>query len=338
MNTHELLRTRFIYPFPTLCNPYAEEFQQITDNDWIDGESLWIFENDHKTRETFKRVRTAYMTAWWYPTASYERVKPLCRLLLWTLYNDDIYEYSTPEEFKVVKERSLAVLRGEISGEDSKILLGNQLALLRNELQKFLSAKSVNRFAAMIDRYLTGVEWEAEFKAEKRIPTVEEWTRIREYSICVYPFYHLIELCTGVTLPTEIYNHPILLRLQVLASHIIVYFNEVQSLLKDEPVNGIYYNLVRIIQRTHNLSLEDACLEMLRIHNEELQEFVTIQSSLPDFGEWQEAVINWVHHISFTLSGWKAVSLDLVRYNTDDYVTSDIMRETMKSDLSSGNN
>lgn len=308
--------SRFHYPFPMLKNPYASVMQEITDNQWIDEEYLWLYKDDPATRQLYKKTKTAHIASQWFPTASLERFRPVCRFMLWTLYNDDMYEEVAPEEIKEIREGTIAVLNGDVSGADSGIPLGPLLQSLREELFPFIAAESMQHFIAAIDKYFRGLEKEVLFKQNKTFPTIDECIAIREDSLCLFPFLELMDLETGLPLPADIYEHPVIRRLKALASRLMVYFNEVQSVIKDEATDASYYNVVKVIQHNLGLSLEEACLEDLRIHNEELKEFVRLQSSLPDFGPWQDAVVNRVHYISMTLSGWKNVSSRLDRYNT----------------------
>lgn len=314
MNTNIL--SQFHYPFPMLKNPSADVLQEITDNQWIDGEYLWLYVDDPDTRQKYKKTKTAHIASQWFPTASPEQLKPICRFMLWTLYNDDKYEEGTPEEVRVVHERSIAVLRGDLTAEESRIPLGGLLASLRAELLQFISVESLQRFIGALVKYFNGLEQELIYKSKKSFPSIEECIAIREDSLCLFPFLELADVETKLSLPDEIHNHPVMQRLRALASRMMVYYNEVQSVIKDEATDSIYYNVVKVIQHNQNLSLEDACLEDLRIHNEALEEFIQLQKSLPDFGSWQDTVVNRVHYISMTLSGWKNVSAKMERYNS----------------------
>jgi len=329
MNTLELLNKQFNYPFPTLKNPHADQLQEITENQWIDGEYLWLYEQNPDLRKKYKKTKTAHIAAQWFPTASLERFKPICRLMLWTLYNDDLYEESVSGDIKKIHTQSVAVLNGDISAEESTIPLGSMLASLRQELLQFIPQESIIRFTKMISRYFTGLETELIYKEKKMFPTVEECIALREDSICLYPFLQLTEVETGIILPQEIHEHPVIRRLQTLACHLVTYFNEVQSVVKDEATDSIYYNIVKVIQHERQISLEDACLEDLRLHNEDLKEFVSLQSSLPDFGVWQDAVVNWVHYMSMVLSGWKNISTKLGRYNALEFPEARELKERL---------
>ncbi|KPH14598.1 hypothetical protein [Chryseobacterium sp. ERMR1:04] len=325
-NTLELLKNQFRYPFPTLKNPHAELLQEITENQWIDGDYLWLYEQNPDLRKKYKKTKTAHIAAQWFPTAPPERFKPICRLMLWTLYNDDLYEESEPCDIGYVHAQSIAILNGEINAVDSGIPLGNMLASLRQELLEFIPQESVSRFTRMISKYFNGLETELNYKKNKTFPSIAECIALRENSICLYPFLQLTELETGIVLPKEIHDHPVILRLQTLACHLVTFFNEVQSVIKDEATDSIYYNIVKVIQHEHNISLKDACLEDLRLHNEDLKEFLALQSSLPDFGIWQDAVVNWVHYMSMVLSGWKNISTKLGRYNAMEFPQADELK------------
>ncbi|MDQ0782471.1 hypothetical protein [Chryseobacterium sp. W4I1] len=329
MNTLELLNKQFNYPFPTLKNPHADQLQEITENQWIDGEYLWLYQQNPELRKKYKKTKTAHIAAQWFPTASLERFKPICRLMLWTLYNDDLYEESASGDIKKIHTQSVAVLNGDISAEESTIPLGSMLASLRQELLQFIPQESIIRFTKMISRYFTGLETELIYKEKKMFPTIEECIALREDSICLYPFLQLTEVETGIILPQEIHEHPVIRRLQTLACHLVTYFNEVQSVVKDEATDSIYYNIVKVIQHERQISLEDACLEDLRLHNEDLKEFVNLQSSLPDFGVWQDAVVNWVHYMSMVLSGWKNISTKLGRYNAMEFPEARELKERL---------
>jgi len=328
-NPLELLRTKFRYPFPTLKNPHADQLQYITETEWIDGEYMWLYQNNPDLRKKYKKTKTAHIAAQWFPTASAERFRPICRLMLWTLYNDDLYEESKPEDIDDVHAQSIAILNGEMSVTQCTIPLASMLALLRQELLQFIPQESMNRFSQMISRYFTGLKKELEYKKNKFFPTVEECIALREDSICLYPFLQLTEVETGVILPSEIHEHPVVRRLQALACHLVTFFNEVQSVKKDEATGSIYYNIVKVIQNEHHLSLEEACLEDLRLHNKDLEEFVTLQASLPDFGPWHEDVVNWVHYMSMVLSGWKNISTKLDRYNKTEFPSASELKETL---------
>lgn len=200
--------------------------------------------------------------------------------------DDDLYEESELGDIGYIHTQSIAILNREISAADSGIPLGPMLATLRLELLQFIPQESISRFAKMISRYFMGLETELKYKKNKTYPSVNDCIVLRENSICLYPFLQLTEVETGIILPPKIHEHPVIRRLQTLACHLVTFFNEVQSVIKDEATGSIYYNIVKVIQHERQMSLKEACLEDLRLHNEDLKEFIELQASLPDFGIW----------------------------------------------------
>ncbi|QEH43257.1 terpene synthase family protein [Chitinophaga sp. XS-30] len=317
MNTEiTSILSQFHYPFPMLKNPFAGALQEITEQHWIEGEYLALYRNDPLTRKKYKMTKTAHIASQWFPTAGAERLKPVCRLMLWTLYNDDRCEECSLRELHHVRDQSLGILNGTATRADAEIPLAGLLCTLREELVQFLPAESMNRFIEGLQKYFNGLQRELYYKARKEFPSVEECLDIREDSLCLYPFLELLDLETEVFLPESIHQHNIIKRLKALAVRMMACFNEVQSVLKDEATGAIYYNVVKAVQHNRNISLEEACLETLHLHNEYLREFRYLQDFLPDFGTWQDAVTNRVHYISMTLNGWKSVSSTLDRYNS----------------------
>lgn len=308
MNMREILEKRFIYPFPDLISPYAAVLQEITNNQWIDGELKSLL--SEKDREKYKRTNTGYMSARWWPTTpTLERLIPLGRFMLWSLYNDDIYEQGTLEEIRHVQACSIAILKGGMSAGDAGIPLGAFLASLREELMAFIPQSSIIRFADKIDEYFDGVEMEAFYKKARMFPTPGNHKIIRERGLMIRAFVESIEVETGVTLPPEVHIHPVIRQMSRLVCRITGYFNDVQSLFKDELTGDIHFNLVKILEHHLRITKQEALDAVIQIHNRELEEFLLLQRNLPDFGKWQQDVENYVHHMSLFLTGWQSVSL-----------------------------
>ncbi|WKK24176.1 terpene synthase family protein [Streptomyces olivoreticuli] len=316
------------YPFPFLMNPLAETLQKHTDRQWIDGELRHLLSEMH--REQIKRAKTAYITAVWYPTTESRKMVPLCRFMLWTLYADDIHEQCTAEQLGQMKERSLAVLRGDATAAEAEVVLGDQLEALRNELLQFLSPPAVSYFAQRLGTYYDGVIREAPYRTSRTHPPLDTFMRIREDSVCIVPFLALIEVETGTSLPRHIHDHPTILRLETLCARLIAWFNDFQSIVKDELSDGTYFNLVKVLQHSEGFSPAGAREKALQIHAEDVTEFIHLQATLPDFGPHHDATVNYVHHISLLPSGWKAMDRILDRYQPTGFAQGEVWKEALQ--------
>jgi hypothetical protein len=96
------------------------------------------------------------------------------------------------------------------------------------------------------------------------------------------------EFCTFLT--EEIERHPVIQRVRSLWSRIVAWQNDIQGLKKELSKDTEVMNIVIVLQRNYNLSLEDAMTEAMKIHNDDLAELVALQEDLPDFGKYQEQV------------------------------------------------
>ncbi|MGN7863123.1 terpene synthase family protein [Chryseobacterium sp. 22458] len=207
MKIKTILRERFNYPFPDLISPFANRLQEITDNQWIDGELRDLI--PASTREKYKRTKTGFMFArWWPKTQSFERFLPLGRFMLWSMYNDDMYEMATPAEVRNAQRLSIAILKGETGPEESLLPLGYQLDAIRREFMYFIPSTSIDRFADTLNEYFDGVEMEVLYKKNRIFPSIGNLLNIRVRNLMICAFIETIEIQNEVTLPEDIYRHP----------------------------------------------------------------------------------------------------------------------------------
>jgi len=319
MKIKTILKERFNYPFPDLINPFADALQNVTDHQWIDGELKDLI--PASTRDKYKRTKTGFMSArWWPKTKSFDRLRPLGRFMLWSMYNDDMYEVATLDEVKNAQNLSIAILKGQITADKAQIPLGYQLQSIRDGFLNFIPSSSVDRFANTLNEYFDGLQMEVLYKQNKVFPSVGNLLNIRVRILMICAFIETIEIQNEVTLPDYIYSHPVIKRMYDLTTRIIGYFNDVQSLLKDEESGDVYFNIVKVLQHHYGLSKEDALEETIRLHDMDLKEFHKLQSSLPDFGEWNNAVTELIEGMGYFMKGWQSVSLlETERYGVDGF-------------------
>lgn len=313
-NTYARLR----YPFPTLVNPLAAAIQEHTDTEWIDGE--WAGFVPLAVAEKFKAVRTGYMTSYFFPMATWERLVPLARMMLFSLYQDDIYEGADPDRLRWLRRCTVAVAEGTMTAQQTEAMLAPQIEKLRHEALRLIPAESVARWAADLDLYFDGLIAESTHLHNGTYPALDEYKIIREKALMIHPFLALKEIETGVVLPEEIHEHPVVRRLKSLTVRLPGWFNEFQSYDKDTNAGMGTMNLINVLAHEYHISVADARERAFGIHDEELAEFVRLQAELPEFGEWHDMVTNHIHHFSFVVSGWRGADRVIHRYDPEDFV------------------
>jgi hypothetical protein len=319
---------RLRYPFPSLMNPHAAAMQELTDQAWIDGEWRGFVPPDVAIR--FKKVRTAYMTAYFFPAATWERLIPLSRMMLFSLYQDDIYENADPSLVRDLRHRTVAVARGETSAAEAGVMLGQQIETIRTEVLRFVPPETADRWATDLDGYFDGLESETRYLRSGEYPTVAEYTQIREKALMIHPFLSLKEVETQVLLPADIHENPIVRRLKSLAVRITGWFNEFQSYDKDMRTGTGNMNFINVLANAHGVDTAAARELMFQIHDTELAEFLDLQHDLPDFGKWTDPVANHIHHLSFVISGWRAVDAKISRYDPGTYIDQTRLKESVR--------
>jgi hypothetical protein len=74
------------------------------------------------------------------------------------------------------------------------------------------------------------------------------------------------------------------------------------------------FNLIIVLQHEYNISLEKACVEAKRIHDEYLTEYITLSKSFRGFGKYQDQVDKYVQYLGMMLQGVNSFYFDTERY------------------------
>lgn len=293
---------------------------------------LWCGQMTHLSpqgRERYRQQNLSYAASRCYPHPfSYRRALACALQLFWMTLFDDYHGLSSSDEFADKREQVIDLLRGGRPSGSEKSLLG-KIAEFRDLSLTLMPQRWLDRYIVNIDEYFRkGVEREAAFKGERRIPTVSELLQFRPYTIAMYPYFRMVEVELGLELPDEVVTHPHLVHIEYLLARIEIWQNDAFSLLKEMSRSnsaGEVINLALVLQNETGLSLEESCSEMLRIHNADVEEFSAMVASLPDFGPLNRDVESYLFHLALTVSGLETwYRTDSARYSingtwTDEY-------------------
>ncbi|SFZ95964.1 hypothetical protein SAMN05216324_11473 [Chryseobacterium limigenitum] len=274
------------YPWPDKINPNVEQMG-IDYRSWIDTDYVYLSEN---IRERYKSMNLHRCSARMYPYASYERVTPMHRYVVFHTIFDDQLEYATEEEVSRYCDRLVAIFRGDsLTPEDPGYFI--QAAKIRDEFRAFMPDEWMKRLADTfytVTRY--GAQEEATYKATQTVPSLALFKVLREYSIVIFPYFYLVDAEFHTFLTEEVERHPVIQRVRSVWSRIIAWQNDIQGLKKELSKDTEVMNIVIVLQRNYNLSLEDALSRAMKIHDDDLAELVALQEDLPDFGKYHEEV------------------------------------------------
>jgi 5-epi-alpha-selinene synthase len=87
-----------------------------------------------------------------------------------------------------------------------------------------------------------------------------------------------------ISLPPEVFEHPIVKRLELATVNIIAWSNDLFSFNKEMKVGHNNFNLVTVLQQEYQISLQQAFDHAADLHNTEVQLFIDLSAQVPSFG------------------------------------------------------
>ncbi len=290
------LLNRLRYPFAAKMNPHASS---ITDKaqDWIKEYTCLPGNMIHR----YKQSRFDLLGPLFYPQASLERLIPLSRLLMWFFPYDDFLGPQPLAELHETSRKAVAILAGEPVVIDNDIM--QQLKVFSSEIAIYAIPHWHKRFINNMADYFSAVEEELQYNFKKNLlyPGREQYMALRLRTSAVFPLVDLLEIATDRILPDAVLNHPSIHRLIVLANRLMAWFNDCISSKREHGIEST--NLVLIIQHETKCTLEEALVATIEQHDQDIEEFMHIRSSLPDFVDLQAAVETFIQGLEWMIAG-----------------------------------
>ncbi|TZF93505.1 hypothetical protein FW781_17580 [Chryseobacterium panacisoli] len=280
--------------------PFAESFYE-EQNDWIDRDYQFMPE---ATRIKYKRNNLIQAASYMFPaTKTMEQMRPIARFMVWLTLYEDYYELCPVKELASVRDDIMNVMLGD-NPRPGDIGLLRQVALSRDEFRPYVNDNWFQRWAESFHDYTTyGIMEETPYKLKQEFPTLSHLLLMREYSISMYPYADPVEPSMGFIAPDSVSKHPVIKRLKTLMSRIMVIQNSFASIEKKLIISPDVLNIIFVMKHQYKISLEEACMEAMQMHNNYVREFVELKVNLPEFGPLQKDVENFVHHMTLMLSG-----------------------------------
>ncbi|PWN71957.1 hypothetical protein C1631_004900 [Chryseobacterium phosphatilyticum] len=288
------------YPWVYEIGPFSQSFYE-EEADWIDTDYQFM---SQATRTKYKKHGLVEAASYMFPAASTkEQMRPIARFMVWLTLFDDYYELCPVDKLADVRDYIMDIMRGADPKPDD-IGLMRQVALTRKEFQPYVNNDWFERWTKDFYRYTTfGIMEETSYKLKKEFPTLSNLLLIREYSISMYPYGDPVEASIHYIVPEYVSKHPIIQRLKMLMCRIMAIQNDFASIEKEWGIDTEIMNIILVVKNQYNISVEEAIVEAVNIHDSYVREFVELQNSLPDFGGEQKYVARFVHNMALMISG-----------------------------------
>lgn len=308
------------YPFPDFIHPdfqvQREEYYK-----WIDTEYII---HSKEAREKHKKHNLTDIAARGCPfLKSLVELRPLANYTANGAMMDDYFDRCSREEMYIIMDKIMALVSGSVSREPEEPGIFHLFWQLKQDAVRCAIPENIyNRFIKSMKDVFIGYAEEKVYYRTNTVPPLSVYLLIRAETSGVKPYCDYVALQKDYRkLPDEIFDHPFIRRLYTLSSLMIGIHNDIISLPKELSREGDTMNLVKVLQQENNISLKEAYMRALDMHDAYLNEFELLQRKMSFFGEYQELVSNYVHDLGVMISGVYAWHTnDTSRYVNNGYV------------------
>ena len=225
-----------------------------------------------------------------YPYASLEDMEIITDLMFWNFFIDDQFEKAgvskQPEILEPLKARLVEVIKkdAELTDIDTPTVRAWGDFMQRLHHHPSATSECVFRFTKNIEGYFQAIYGEALNNSQGIILDVVTFMKTRASTIAAYPYIDLILMTDQIALPPEVFEHPIVKRLELATINIIAWSNDLFSFNKEMKAGHNNFNLVTVLQQEYQVSLQQAFDHAAELHNTEVQLFIDLLAQVPSFG------------------------------------------------------
>ncbi|KAG5720012.1 Pentalenene synthase [Termitomyces sp. T112] len=177
---------------------------------------------------------------------------------------------------------------GEIARQFSKISM------------KCASEVAHRRFIATFDMYTAAVVQETIDRAENHIRSIDDYFLVRRHTIGAMPSFVLLHF--ELELPEEVFEDPVIQRLENASIDMIILFNDICSYNIEQASGNDGHNIVTIVMHHKQLGLKEAIKWTGDYYLKLEKDFLVDLKSVPSFGKTLDVEVrryvdglgNWV--------------------------------------------
>ncbi|GAA0522986.1 terpene synthase family protein [Chitinophaga japonensis] len=291
-----------VYPWPVFQSPFVGAFNEEECN-WYDEDYQFL---SPEARARYKENRLADVGAFMVPTVTdRDKVRAVARFVIYMTVTDDYVELLPLKEIAAFRDRVFEVMMGDEPRPEEKGIL-RQMQTNRKEWIAFGMPDSWIKRIAMNYKYRflnDGTMEESPYKISKDVPPLPLFHLIRANSIGMIPFIDQICTLTGFALPDYIYKHTVIQRIVMLQAIIVALQNDFATIRKELSIESETFNIITLLQHHNKISFDEACTAGMRMHDEFVEEFVTLADHLPDFSPYQKETEEFIFYIKQMISG-----------------------------------
>ncbi|KAG6876928.1 hypothetical protein C0992_011332 [Termitomyces sp. T32_za158] len=165
---------------------------------------------------------------------------------------------------------------------------------------KCASESARRRFITKFDLYTAAVVQEAYDRAKNHIRGIDDYFLVRRQTIGAMPSFVLLHF--ELDLPDEVFEDPIIQRLENASADMISLCNDICSYNVEQAQDNAGHNIVTIVMHHSRLDLREAMRWVGKYHSGLERGFLADREAVPSFGEeldvkvrrYVDGLGNWV--------------------------------------------
>ena len=198
-----------------------------------------------------------------------------------------------PARLRALTSRLLATLQGQPPLPDDEPLAW-AMADLHPRLLRIGGPAWLQNLTLHVNSYFESLVWEADNRANKTIPSLAEYVKMRPLTAGLAIDEAFLEVVDNLRLPPAARDHPAVQALTMQANRAVCWSNDILSLEK-ELQGGDVHNLVLVLQQERQLEIQPALDMAAGMYHQELERLIDGEQHLPDFGPETNAILSrWV--------------------------------------------
>lgn len=265
-------------PFSSAIHPQVDECTRRTCA-WLRETNL-VSQGSSETRAVAARFGSLAARA--YPWSSAEGLQLASDWATWLFMRDDICDEAElradPAGMRDQRRRmSRILLEG---GHDDADPLARALADLRSRIARLGGYEKLGRFIGPVLDYFEACVWEADNRALRRVPLVDEYLAMRRHTGSVLTCLTLADVTDDIRASLDAQQDARVRRLIDIANDVICWSNDIFSAQK-EMRQGDWHNFVLLVKHAFNLDLATAIELVANKHDLIVREFELLDRRLP---------------------------------------------------------
>lgn len=174
----------------------------------------------------------------------------------------------------------------------------------------------ITRFGEQLQRLFGTFVDEAKWRQLDAVPDVLRYRKMREVSSGLYFGFRLGELTDNINLPQIAREHPVVRSLESKAALIVGLANDIYT-VEREFARGEVNNMIMVLMHEESLTIEEAVIRTVELHDAETREFIALALQLPSFSIQIDGDLQrYVEVLSSMISGHRSWALETARYGS----------------------